>query len=45
MITTLREYWLILVLIVALAVTIGVSYGKLLTELTEHTVAQMEVRR
>ena len=43
--TTLREYWLILVFVLALAATIGVSYSRLLTGLTERTVARLEVQR
>lgn len=45
MITTLREYWLILVFLLALAATLGASYHKLLIGLTERTVAQVRVRR
>lgn len=43
--TIFREYWLILVFLLALAATIGVSYSKLLTGLTRETVAQVKVRR
>lgn len=39
---TLREYWLLLVFLLVLAATIGLSYHKLLTGLTERTVAQVK---
>lgn len=42
---TIREYWLILVFLLALAATLGMSYHKLLTGLTGRTVAQVRVRR
>ena len=43
--TTIREYWLILALALALVAAVGLSYSKLLTGLTERTVAQVRVRR
>lgn len=43
--TTIREYWLILVFVLALAATLGASYYKLLTGLTERTVAQVRLRK
>lgn len=43
--TTLREYWFILVLLLALAATCYLHLGRLLTGLTERTVARLEVRR
>lgn len=42
---TIRDYVYIIVLLLALAATIGVSYGKLLNGLTERTVVQVRVRR
>lgn len=42
---TLREYWLILVFLLALAATVGFSYGKLLTRTIEQSIARIEVRR
>lgn len=44
MITTLREYSLIIFLLLALAATGYLHFGKLLTGLTERTVAQVRGR-
>lgn len=43
--TTLREYSLLILLLLALAATCYLYLGKLLTGVTEETVAQMKVRR
>lgn len=45
MITTLREYWLLVVFLLALAATVGLSYGKLLTRTIEESFVRMEARR
>lgn len=45
MTTNLREHWLILVFLLALAATIGASYGKLLTRTIEGAVARIEAPR
>lgn len=41
---TIREYFLLLVFLLALAATCYLQLGKLLTGLTERTVAQVRVR-
>lgn len=41
----IREHWLILVLLLALAATVGLSYGKLLTRMIEESIARVETRR
>ena len=43
--TTLRDYVYIIVLLLALAATVGISYGGLLTAMTMKTVAQVKARR
>lgn len=43
--TTIREYFLLLAFLLALAATGYLHFGKLLTGLTERTVAQVKVRR
>ena len=40
-VTTLREHWLILILLLAMIATAGYHYKQLLTSLTERTVAQI----
>lgn len=42
---TIREYWLILILLLAMIATISISYGRALVENVQHTVKLMEVRR
>lgn len=43
--TILREYGLILVLLLAMIATISISYGRVLVESVQHTVKLMEVER
>lgn len=43
--TTLRAYWLILILLLAMIATISYSYGRALVESVERTVAQIQVQR
>lgn len=43
MTAALREYWLILILLLAVMATVGYHFKQLLTGLTERTVAQLEV--
>lgn len=43
--TTLREYSLLILLLLALAATCYLHLGRLLTGLTERTVAQVKVKR
>lgn len=43
--TTIREYFLLLAFLLALAVTGYVHISKLLVRVSERTVAQLEVKR
>lgn len=43
--TTLREYFLLLAFLLALAVTGYIEVSKLLVRVSERTVAQLEVKR
>lgn len=43
--TTLRDYFLLLAFLLALAVTGYLHLGKLLVRVSERTVAQLEVKR
>lgn len=42
---TLREYWLILILLLAIIATIGISYGRVLITTVEQTVKFLQVKR